>query len=348
MHKHSYRLFRVYGYPGFGLILYLILVLINPFERTFNSWRYYALGDFLLEFLFSVAYAAILFETGIQLTALLNKYLPWESRTITRFIVQLSMHIVVIYVILKLFFLFKFPDHFDYDDLMERQTLIIGIIFSLLVTAVFAAEYFFYRWNDARLKSLEMEQLTTQAQLDALKLQLDPHFLFNNMSILTALIEDQPNVAVSYVTKLSSIYRYMLMNRIQNVIPLKEELEFIKAYLFLYQIRYGSGISVKIEDVSRSVWFGLPPLTLQLLIENAIKHNVFSTDSPLHIHIYFPENNLLVVENNKMPKAIPELSTRMGLKNIAERYRLMNRQIPVVTDDVKFFRVEIRLIDLND
>lgn len=348
MHKHSYRLFRLYGYPGFGLILYLILVLINPFERTFNSWRYYALGDFVLEISFSVAYAAILFETGIQLTALLNKYLPWESRTITRFIVQLSLHIVVIYVILKLFFLFKFPDRFDYDDLMERQTIIIGIIFSLLVTAVFAVEYFFYKWNDARLRSLEMEQLTTQAQLDGLKLQLDPHFLFNNMSILTALIEDQPSLAVSYVAKLSSIYRYMLMNRAENMIPLGEELEFIKAYLFLYQIRYSSGISVHIEEVGHAAKYNLPPLTLQLLIENAIKHNVFSTAMPLNIHIYFPNENVMIVENNKMPKAITEQSTNMGLNNIKERYRLMSRQAPLVMNYDHLFRVEIALIDLEN
>ena len=347
MHKHSYRLYRIYGYPGFGLVLYLIIVLINPTDRSFNSWRYYAFGDFILEIIFAVAYATALFETGIQLTTWLNKWYPWDGRIKSRFGIQFSLQVIIVYLVLSLFFKIKFPHYFGYDELMFRQTVIVGIIFSLLITAVFAAAYFFYRWNDARLKSLEMEQLTTQAQLDALKLQLDPHFLFNNMSILTALIEDQPNVAVSYVTKLSSIYRYMLMNRIQNVIHLKEELEFIKSYLFLYQIRYGSGISVQIDDVSKSVRFGLPPLTLQLLIENAIKHNVFSTDSPLHIHIYFPADNLLIVENNKMPKAIPELSTRMGLKNIIERYRLMNRQIPVVTDNVKFFRIEIPLIDLN-
>jgi sensor histidine kinase YesM len=348
MHKHSYRLYRIYGYPGFGLILYLILVLINPYDRTFNSWRYYALGDFILEFLFSVAYATLLFETGIQLASLLNKWFPWEKRIKSRFGIQLFLHITIIYIILSLFFKFKFPAHFDYDALMVRQTFIIGIIFSLLITAVFAAEYFFYRWNDANLKSLEMEQLTTQAQLDALKLQLDPHFLFNNLSIVTALIEDQPSTAVSYIAKLSSIYRYMLTNRTQNVIALPEELEFIKAYLFLYQIRYGNGINVRIDDTGTAALACLPPLTLQLLIENAIKHNVFSTDLPLNIHIYFPESKFLVVENNKTPKLIQEPSTNMGLKNIKERYRLMNQQLPLITEDEHFFRVEIPLINLNN
>ncbi|ASU32839.1 sensor histidine kinase [Mucilaginibacter xinganensis] len=348
MHKHSYRLYRIYGYPGFGLVLYLVLVLINPAARTLNSWRYYAFGDFILEFIFSVAYATALFETGIQLTSLLNKWYPWDGRIKSRFGIQFSLHVIIVYLVLSLFFKIKFPHYFGYDELMFRQTVIVGVIFSLLITSVFAAEYFFYRWNDAKLKSLEMEQLTTQAQLDALKLQLDPHFLFNNLSIVTALIEDQPATAVSYVAKLSSIYRYMLTNRIRNVIPLTEELEFIKAYLFLYQIRYGNGIHVRIDEVGLAALSGLPPLTLQLLIENAIKHNVFSTESPLNIHIYFPEGKAMVVENNKMPKAIPVVSANMGLKNIEERYRLMSSLSPVVTADEHFFSVEIPLINSNN
>ncbi|MGF7073049.1 sensor histidine kinase [Mucilaginibacter sp. 3215] len=348
MRKHSYRLFRIYGYPGFGLVLYRILTLINPFERTFNSWRYYAFGDFLLEFTFSVAYAAVLFETGIQLTGMLNKWYPWENRFKSRFGIQLALHIVVIYIILRLFFEVRFPAYFGYDELMERQTVIIGVIFSLLVTAVFAAEHFFYKWNDARLLILEMEQLTTQAQLEALKLQLDPHFLFNNLSIVTALIEDQPAVAVAYVAKLSSIYRYMLTNRAQNLIPLTEELEFIKNYLFLYQIRYGAGINVRIGDMGKALHSSLPPLTLQLLIENAIKHNVFSTGLPLNIHIYFPGGNAMIVENNKMPKATTEPGIQMGLNNILDRYRLMNQQAPVIKDDGAFFKVEIPLIDSDN
>jgi signal transduction histidine kinase len=348
MHKHSYKLYRIYGYPGFGLVLYLILILINPYERTTNSWRLYAIRDFVFELTLSVVYAAALFETGIQLTALLNKWYSWERGIKSRFGIQLFMQMAIIYVMVDLFFKFRFPAYFGYDDLMFRQVIIMGLIFSLLITAVFTAEYFFYRWNDARIKSMEMEQLTTQAQLEALKLQLDPHFLFNNLSIVTALVEDQPGIAISYITKLSSIYRYMLSNRTKNTILLMDELEFIKAYLFLYEIRYGEGIKVDIEENQSVLQLALPPLTLQLLIENAIKHNVFSNEEPLNIHIYFPEGKVMVVENNVMIKTDPELSTNMGLKNISERYRLMGLQLPVVTNNEHVFRVEIPLIRFNN
>lgn len=344
MRKNSYRIFRMYGYPGFGMMLYLIQVLINPYDRTLNSWHFYSLEDFILEFTFSIAYAAVLFETGIQLTALLNKWFPWESQTKRRFGIQLLIQIAIIYIIVNVFFRFHFPAYFDYDETTVRQIFTIGVIFSLLITAVFAAEHFFYRWNDARLKSMEMEQHTTQAQLDALKLQLDPHFLFNNLSIVTALVEDQPGVAISYIGKLSSIYRYMLTNRTLNIIPLKEELEFIRSYLYLYQIRYGDGINVQIDETKEAAQACLPPLTLQLLIENAIKHNVFSTESPLNIHIFFPHGRSMVVENNKMPATNPGSNTNMGLKNIRERYRLMNEPAPVITSNDEYFRVQVPLI----
>jgi len=348
MNNHSYKLYRIYGYPGFGLLLYLILVLLNPFERTFDSWRFYALWDFLLEFTFCIAFAAILFETGIQLTVVLNKWYPWETRMKSRFSIQLSLHIAIIYLLLNLFFTFKFPAHFEYDDLLLRQTIIVGVIFSLLITAVFTTEYFFYKWNDAKLQSLEMEQHTTQAQLDALKLQLDPHFLFNNLSIVTALIEDQPATAISYVTKLSSIYRYMLSNRMHNLISLKDELEFIMAYLFLYETRYGAAINVKIADSTKVSNLALPPLTLQLLIENAIKHNTFSTAAPLNICISFPDGKSMAVENNKTPKPIHEPGENVGLNNIQQRYRLLHQKSPVITDGEYFFKVEISLFTMHE
>lgn len=347
MRKHSYGLYRLYGYPGFGVVLYLIMTLINPIDRTFNSWRYYAFGDFILEFLFAIAYAAALFETGIQLTSILNKWYSWDGRILSRFTIQFVFHVVIIYLVLTLFFKIKLPDYFGYDNLMYRQTIIIGMIFSLLITAVFAAEYFFYRWNNARLRTIEMEQLSTQAQLDALKMQLDPHFLFNNLSTVTALIDDQPSLAISFITKLSAIYRYMLTNRTRNVIPLAEELEFIKAYLFLYQIRYGNGIVLQIDGVGKAASSELPPMTLQLLIENAIKHNVFSTEKPLKIHIFFPDSQNMIVENNKMPKSTHGPTTQMGLKNIEDRYRLMNSPLPQINDAEVSFSVKIALLHLN-
>lgn len=347
MHKKKYNFFRLYGYPGFGMLLYLIIFLINPYDSAHTSLHYYLSRDFILEIIVAILYAAALFETGIQLTGLLNRFYSWEGHIKVRFLIQFLTHIALTYIILNLFFLIRLPVRFYYDELMFRQALIVGTIFSLLITAVFAAEYFFYRWNDANVKALELQQYTTQAQLEALKLQLDPHFLFNNLSIVTALIEDEPQTATSYLANLSSIYRYMLTNRMKDLILLRDELKFIEAYLYLYKIRYGNGIVIDIAEHDNIDMLSLPPLTLQLLIENAIKHNIFSTQAPLKIKIYFTETNKIIVENNKMLKKTNRYSSQIGLRNIDERYRLMGQHAPIVTETAGSFMVSIPLITVK-
>jgi hypothetical protein len=344
MTTSAYKLFRLYGYPGIALLLYLIMFLINPYERTFEGWRLYSTMDFVLDGLVTVGYATVIFETGIQLTLKLNRGFPWDRNVRWRFVVQFLLHISIISTIFFLFFQIRFPDKFGYDQLQLRQAVVLGIVFSLLTTTVFAAEHFFYNLKDARLQASEMKQYAVQAQLDALKLQLDPHFLFNNLSTLVSLIEENPALAVNYTVNLASIYRYMLANRTQNIIPLGTELEFIKAYSFLYHVRYGDGIDINISDNVEFKRTGIAPLTLQLLIENAIKHNLFSSESPLIIDICFLEGKWIVVKNNKRPKPVKESGSHMGLKNIRQRYLLLGQREPVIIDEMGTFSVMIPLL----
>lgn len=345
MSTTSYRSFRLYGYPSFGLILILLFFLINPYERSIHSWRQFSFLDFIfVDVLLTMSYAALLFETGIQLTLRLNRKLPWEKKIMTRFIVQFLLHISLVSITLIPIFQIELPSKFTADQLLFRQIIIFSFIFSLLATAVFAAEHFFHKWKDTQLETSIMRQHATQAQLDALKLQLDPHFLFNNLSTLASLIPDHPARSVDYVIKLSSIYRYMLNNRPQNIISIKAELEFINAYLFLYQTRYGEAIQVNISNLEELSDKGIAPLTLQLLIENAIKHNSFSLESPLKIAIYALENKWIVVRNNKSLKVSSEPGSQLGLKNIRERYLLLGDGIPVINIEEHYFEVKIPLL----
>lgn len=344
MTTSHYKLFRIYGYPGFAVILYLIMILINPYERTLENWKLLSKLERAFDLLVSTGYAVLIFETGIQLTLYLNKKLPWEGRIKTRFTVQTLLHITIITTVFVLFFQIQFPARFQYDQVSFRQSTIIGIIFSLLVTTVFTTEYFFYKWNDGRMEISETRKHAIQAQLDALKLQLDPHFLFNNLSTLASLIEDDQQLAVEYVMNLSSIYRYMLSNRVQNIIRVSEELEFISAYLFLYRIRYGEAIRIVMPDSMTHYDSAIAPLTLQLLVENAIKHNLFSRTAPLVISIFF-QDGCIVVHNNKTPKPAADSSSKMGLKNIRERYILLGHIQPIVSEGVDFFEVRVPLLD---
>jgi LytS/YehU family sensor histidine kinase len=270
--------------------------------------------------------------------------MPWEGQVKTRFLLQALLHIAIITLIFAAFFQIKFPARFMYDQLGFRQATIVGIIFALLITTVFTTEHFFYKWNDSRLEVSETRKNTVQAQLDALKLQLDPHFLFNNLSTLTSLIEDDQQLAVDYVINLSSIYRYMLSNRVQNTIRISEELEFISAYLFLYRTRYGEAISIVMPEINTYQDKSIAPLTLQLLVENAIKHNLFSRHVPLMINIYF-EDGYIVVHNNKTPKPTGEPGSKMGLKNISERYILLGHIEPIVTETADSFEVKVPLLN---
>jgi len=348
MSTSGYRSFRLYGYPSFGLILILLFFLINPYERSIHSWRQFSFLDFIfVDVLLTMSYAALLFETGIQLTLRLNKRLPWERKIMTRFVVQFLLHISLISITLIPIFQIELPSKFAADQLLFRQIIIFSFIFSLLATAVFAAEHFFHKWKDNQLETSVMRQHATQAQLDALKLQLDPHFLFNNLSTLASLIPDNPALSVDYVIKLSSIYRYMLTNRPQNIISIKAELEFINAYLFLYQTRYGKAIRIKISDIEELSAKGIAPLTLQLLIENAIKHNSFSAESPLTIDIFSKDKKWLIVKNNKSLKLTRDPGSQLGLKNIRERYLLLGDGEPVINNQDDYFEVKIPLLLLN-
>ncbi|WP_162927210.1 sensor histidine kinase [Flavobacterium anhuiense] len=261
-----------------------------------------------------------------------------------RFIFQLLLHILIVSTLVVLFFNIDLPQKFGYDDLLLRRAIIIGFIFSILITTGLTAEQLLIKWNESKLEASENKKQALQSELNALKLQLDPHFLFNNLSTLTSLIEENQVTAVQYVTNLSAVYRYVLSNRNKNMIVLKTELDFIKEYLFLYQIRYGASIVIDIADNVGHLNKFIAPLTLQLLIENAIKHNSFSTAMPLLITISF-EDQWIIVQNNKSPKFTKEPGEGIGLAHIYHSYKLLGDMLPVVHDLETTFEVRIPLLN---
>nr|WP_315195940.1 histidine kinase [uncultured Flavobacterium sp.] len=261
-----------------------------------------------------------------------------------RFIFQLLLHIIIVSTLVVLFFNIDLPQKYGYDDLLLRRALIIGLIFSILITTGFTAEQLLIKWNESKLEAVENKKQALQSELNALKLQLDPHFLFNNLSTLTSLIEENQITAVQYITNLSAVYRYVLSNRDKNMIVLKTELDFIKEYLFLYQIRYGASIVIDIADNIDHLNKFIAPLTLQLLIENAIKHNSFSTTAPLLIRISY-EDQWIIVQNNKSPKFTKEPGQGIGLKHIYQSYKLLGTMPPVVDDLEAIFEVRVPLLN---
>jgi sensor histidine kinase YesM len=343
MYTSHYKYLRLYGYPIFAVFLNLILILLNSDESNIKGWKFYNNTDFVIEGLFCLLFTIALFETGLWLSKIINATVLKKNGSL-RFIFKLLLHILIVSVLVILFFNIDFPQKYGYNDLVVRRALIIGLIFSILITTGFTAEELLIKWNESELEASENKKQALQSELNALKLQLDPHFLFNNLSTLTSLIEENQETAVQYVTNLSAVYRYVLSNRNKNMIVLKTELDFIKEYLFLYQIRYGPSIVINITGKTHNLNKFIAPLTLQLLIENAIKHNSFSTTAPLIININY-QNDWIIVDNNKSAKFTKEPGEGIGLAHIYHSYKLLGNTIPVIHDLETTFEVRVPLLN---
>ena len=184
-----------------------------------------------------------------------------------------------------------------------------------------------------------------QARLESLQYQISPHFLFNNFNTLYGLIKENPDLARDYLLRLSTIYRNVLQHKHQEVIALEEELKALKAYLFLIKTRYQDDVKINMEINQNGEMYFLPPLSLQMLVENAIKHNAFDEDNPLQISLVQKKDYIQVL-NNYHPNQKHNDSLGIGLDNIKKRYELLaDRQIKV-KETKAYFSVEVPLLQI--
>ncbi len=228
---------------------------------------------------------------------------------------------------------------------------LFAFIFSLGVAAFFHAKGFMDKWKSAMTQESTQQQIvakTETAKFESLKNQLDPHFLFNSLNVLTSLIGENPAQAEKFTTKLSKVYRYVLEQRNKDLVPIEEELKFAKTYMELLGMRFEDAVQFNIPDAISTNELKIVPLSLQLLLENAVKHNVVSTSKPLTIRIY-EENNYLIIENNVNPKEAIGKSTKVGLQNIADRYGLITQKGVKIENNNKTFKVSLPLLyKMND
>ncbi|MFN8347327.1 MAG: histidine kinase [Spirosomataceae bacterium] len=189
-----------------------------------------------------------------------------------------------------------------------------------------------------------LEKVNLQSQLEALKQQVNPHFLFNSLNALGSLIEDDPKQAAVFLEELSTVYRYLLRSNDQNLITLAAELDFIHSYTHLLQTRYGAGLQLLIEVEERCKTYQIPPLTLQLLVENAVKHNKILQEAPLTITIATDTLQQLAVTNNLQRKNSRIHSNGVGLNNILTKYKMLGLTLPVIEEDESRFSVLLPLI----
>ncbi len=222
--------------------------------------------------------------------------------------------------------------------------LILRIVF--FDGLIILVKFIYDSYEEKRQIEFENEFLKREnlhARHEALKQQVNPHFLFNSLNTLKSLVKRNADQAADFTSELSSIYRYMLLHHDKSIVALRDEIEFSKSYVYLLKIRFGDAINTKIEVNEQLLDSLMPPNTLQLLIENAVKHNAFSIKKPLFISISTNES-FLTIENNFQPKAVRAMSSNLGLDNIRSRYLLINGKEISIRRNGDCFQVSLPII----
>lgn len=236
------------------------------------------------------------------------------------------------------------------DPLFKVQGIYSFAMVSTLISSIYIIEAFMNNYNKAiedkhetEIMLMKEKEIALEAQLNSLKMQINPHFLFNNFSTLSGLIETDPETAGSFLSHLSKVYRHIVRNLNVNLIDVSEETAFLDSYIYLMKLRHGEGVIITIHDSVREGGHKIPPASLQLLVENAIKHNAFSVDNPLRIDI-MRIGDRLVVRNPVSPMASAPESTGVGLSNIVSRYALLCPAEVIIENSDNFFTVSLPLL----
>lgn len=236
--------------------------------------------------------------------------------------------------------------HFQTNDLVKG--LLVGFAVNLVFSTLWEAMYLIDKQRESLSEKELLRQMSLQQEFDVLKSQVNPHFLFNCFNTLSSLINEDEKKAEVFLDELSKVYRYLLRNNEAGLSTLQNELKFIESYFRLLKTRHGDAVQFQVEADKRYDNYLLPSLSLQLLVENAVKHNVLSKNKPLVIDIFTAAGNKLIVNNNLQRRTVKGPSNRIGLDNIKTKYRLLGQNGFHVMEDTKNFTVVLPLIWNNN
>ncbi|MCE6987954.1 sensor histidine kinase [Dyadobacter sp. CY323] len=254
--------------------------------------------------------------------------------------------LTIIYVSVYGFLIIYFkPLNAELDAGKMINVYLFETVAVLILTALYEGNYSLKKWKEIKVNKEAIRKAGMQGQLQSLKSQVSPHFLFNSLNTLSALITDEPKRAEQFVDEMAQVYRYLLQNNQDGLTTLSTELKFIRSYFHLLKTRYDQGVELLIKVNEADLDKFIPPLTLQLLVENAVKHNAILENNPLYIHIRSAENDVLEVCNNVVEKSTPVKSTKLGLANIYAKYSLLSDKQPVIYAGTEQFKIMLPLLN---
>ncbi len=328
------------------LIGTLIIVLMVP--ASFTTWH--GIQEIWPSVLMSIAYTFTLGEGNGYLDDYLDRLVRWVDQPLKRLV--LSIAVMFIYSATAIFIVEFVAGKLVWETrcdctLTWQEYYLPNLYFPLgitvLITSFLNSRKFLLEWRRSAIDAERFKSEYLASQYQSLKDQMNPHFLFNSLNTLTYLVYENQDQAAQFIKKLSDVYRYVLDTRDQEVVPMEEELAFVRAYVFLQKIRFEDALRVEITVPDEST-LQVPPLALQMLLENAIKHNELSDERPLRITICLEDDAYLVVQNNAQPKENRESSSGIGLANIQARYAYLSDVKVVVAEDLQHFTVKLPLL----
>ncbi len=325
--------------PPFAVLLNYVL--FGP--HYFSSLRNFFLATVITLGIILLTYICC----GMIATMLSHRY-PRYSQTFRRIAVGLLCYVAIMVAAISIIFWgYDYIGFLGYQLNMNQYAwcMIIGIFLNVLATSLNEGAAFYEKWRKLVDEAENLKKENLQSQLEGLKGQVNPHFLFNSLNSLSSLITEDPEKAERFLDELSKVYRYLLRTNEDGLTSLDSELQFIQSYFHLLKTRHGDGLELELRIDEHYLNYQLPPLTLQMLLENAVKHNMIMRDHPLRILIMTTNSVRLIVSNNLQRKDTVVLSNKVGLNNIINKYRLMKRDEITVRDDGKEFAVVVPLLE---
>lgn len=321
-----------------GVVICLVGVLFNVLFLNFNP----------VNIAVSMLIWLALSKGNELIVDLIDQRISWKEQPIFRVIVGIiSMLFYTVFafavIIIGARWLFEDRNPMEILTSIQLDDFVQAILITLIITLFFHGRAFYKEWKDALYREERLKNETLKTRFEALRNQVNPHFLFNSLNVLSGLVYEDQAKAVEFIHKMSDVYRYVLDKRDQELVPLEDELQFFNSYTFLQKIRFGENLQVTVRKGEEDGY--VPPVAMQLLLENAIKHNVVSEARPLHLVVEI-DHACIKISNNVQEKLSKD-STGIGLSNLRERYGFLSNKTIEVNNDGKTFEVIIPLLKID-
>ena len=333
--------FRLVLIPFFGIAIPILTGMVNL--SNFSHWQ------IKLSFLYTIMIAFVVWEGNRYLFFTRRSYFDWYNKPVKKMaalLLTILFYTIPVAVLLLVGWYKIFADGKPNWSVIFTATSII-LTCVIFITHVYETVFLVKEAETEKVQRAQLEQSKAEAELEALKNQIDPHFIFNSLNTLSHLIEVKPEKAKQFNDNLADVYRYILHNKARDMVLLGEEMNFLLDYFSLLKIRFENAIQLKVNiPYEANDTYLIPPISLQVLIENAVKHNEFSDTNPLIIDIEL-KDDLLIVHNPIHSKTLRRKPSKIGLQNLDERYKLTTQKGILIEKDDNEFTVKLPILKIS-